>query len=87
MNFGAAWLLAIYAIFFIGLVIMAIAHLILVWRFAKHSWLASSTSGAYIIGIGVIVIATFLLLSRVDWAQSFDLTVPGVGISLPEPSL
>lgn len=86
MNVPAIWLLIPFIVFFLGLVITALAHLILVWRFGEHSSPASVSSGLFLIGIAAIVFATFTLLRDIDWHQAYQLTLPSFGITAPKQS-
>ena len=87
MTLSIIWVLIPAGIFLIILLVMSVSHVILVWRFCQHSFLASFSSGIFLIGIGLIVVGAFFLLREVDWSQSFELSFPTFGITATTPSL
>lgn len=80
MSFPAALLLIVFAIIFLILTIMAIVHIFHAVRFGGRTHLAIVSSGIFLIGIGVIVLATLAMLVPVDWTQTYDVTVPSFNV-------
>jgi len=82
--------LYIFLLLYVGLVLtvflfsfFAIYH---ARRFGMRMAAVSSMTVIYLIGVGVILMVTFIAASAVDWSETLTISIPGVTTGTPTPT-